>query len=161
MTETQTHTLTLQSADQWELADNLRKVAQRIAKAGPDCLPEPGEDDALVFDGQHVGTIARVPSAAEVEEDIDTLTAAGDGPERARALVKGTYTPPDADGMMTLEVIARPYGNGTIEVRGHWQGGDYEWRVLDDGGEVIHDTGQARYGSVGVALRDALNHEIG
>lgn len=54
-----TYHLNLHAADQWQLAENLRTVAERIAKAGPDCLPEPGEEKALVFDGVEIGTMAQ------------------------------------------------------------------------------------------------------
>lgn len=54
-----TYSLSLNAADAWELADRLRTVADRVSKAGPDCLPEPGEEKALVFDGVEIGTIAQ------------------------------------------------------------------------------------------------------
>ncbi|MBZ9540516.1 hypothetical protein [Modicisalibacter tunisiensis] len=57
-----------------------------------------------------------------------------------------------------LHRIDRPFANGVIEVYGEPDMGWYEWRILERGA-VIHDTRDAGYGSPGIALRDALNHD--
>lgn len=68
---------------------------------------------------------------------------------------------------MTVEVIhriERPFADGVIEVYGEPDMGWYEWRILDGKGRALHDTGNygrfgMQYGSPGIALRDALNHD--
>lgn len=54
-----TFDLTLHAADRWQLAEHLRTVADRLAKAGPGCLPDAGEKKLMVFDGVEIGTIAQ------------------------------------------------------------------------------------------------------
>lgn len=54
--------------------------------------------------------------------------------------------------------IDRPFADGVIEVYGEPDMGWYEWRIIERG-TVIHDTREMGYGSPGIALRDALNHD--
>nr|WP_163503970.1 hypothetical protein [Halomonas socia] len=54
--------------------------------------------------------------------------------------------------------IDRPFAVGVIEIYGDPNMGWWEWRMLERGA-VIHDTKEAGYGSPGIALRDALNHD--
>ena len=69
---------------------------------------------------------------------------------------------------MTTEVIHRidrPFAEGAIEVYGLRDMGAYEWRVVY-AGKVLHDTGKQgaygqQYGSPAVALRDAINWDLG
>lgn len=67
----------------------------------------------------------------------------------------------------TTHRIERPYASGVIEVYREPEMGWYEWRIMD-GGTSLHDTGTlsnedgtvgCKYGSPGIALRDALNHD--
>lgn len=69
---------------------------------------------------------------------------------------------------MTIEVIHRidrPFTEGAIEVYGEPDMGRYEWRVVY-AGKVLEDSGKRgtygqQYGSAAVALRDAINWDIG
>ena len=65
----------------------------------------------------------------------------------------------------TLHRIDRPFAEGTIEVYGEPDMGWYEWRIVSRG-EVLEDSGKRgsygqQYGSAAVALRDAINWDLG
>lgn len=62
---------------------------------------------------------------------------------------------------MIVHSIARPFEAGTIEVYANEPGRcTYEWRILEETGQVIHETARVGYTSAGVALRDALDHDL-
>lgn len=54
-----TFDLTLHAADQWQLAEHLRHVADRIDRLGPACLPDAGEEKAVMIDGETVGAMSQ------------------------------------------------------------------------------------------------------
>lgn len=72
-----TYDLTLHATDAWELASQLRTVADRVSKVEAGCLPKAGEEKALVFDGNTIGAISQpgiVPPSAESSVDRTVLT---------------------------------------------------------------------------------------
>lgn len=85
----------------------------------------------------------------------------------ARGLEKLSRTLIDFMPDNTLHRIERPYASGVIEIYREPEMGWYEWRIMN-AGTPLHDTGTLangdgtlgyRYGSPGIALRDALNHD--
>ena len=61
----------------------------------------------------------------------------------------------------TLHRIDRPFADGVIEVYTIEDGSaSYEWRILDRGA-VIYDSREVGYTSPAVALRDAINWDLG
>lgn len=68
-------------------------------------------------------------------------------------------TPQHSAGTAISHKIPRPYGNGWIVVYGLWDGGSYEYRIIDSEGEKLYDTVDAQYGASGIALRDALIYD--
>ncbi|MCA1770429.1 MAG: hypothetical protein LC652_10980 [Halomonas sp.] len=85
----------------------------------------------------------------------------------ARGLDKLSKTLIDFMPDDTIHRIERPYASGVLEVYREPQRGWYEWRIVDNG-QTLHDSGTlsnddgtvgAMYGSPGIALRDALNHD--
>ena len=57
--------------------------------------------------------------------------------------------------------IPAPYGAGKwIEVYGDVSNARYEWRIVDDDENVIHDTKEQCYGVAEIALLDALNYAV-
>jgi hypothetical protein len=54
-----------------------------------------------------------------------------------------------------LYEIPTPYGSDRI-IDGDLGNACYEWRVVEDGEKIVHDTEQ-QYGNAEIALRDALN----
>lgn len=63
-----TYDLTLHPADAWELAHQLRYVAERIERLGPECLPDAGAEKTVLIDGETAGAISQAGSVTLADQ---------------------------------------------------------------------------------------------
>lgn len=74
-----TFDLTLHAADEHELADQLRHVADRIDRLGPPALPCAGEEKPVLIDGQTAGAISQPGCVTFVDQAyLDRAALVGD-----------------------------------------------------------------------------------